>query len=577
MADRLLEVRDLRVEFPQAADRPAVAGLDLWIEESRAVGLVGPSGSGKSVAALALLGLLPRGARVRGSVRYRGRELLGAPAKELRRVRGGEVAVVFQEPATALHPAMRVGTQIEEVLRLHRDLRGKGARSVAIELLERVGIDAPERRVDARIHELSGGMRQRVMVAMAIAGRPRLLIADEPTTALDGVVQAQILELIDELRRAEEMALLWISHDRAVVAQVCEEVVRIEEGRAVERLAVGELRSSAGESSPQHAAPLLGEPGPAVLDVRGLIVRHRVREGTAPVPVVRGVDFALGRGEALGIVGESGCGKSSLARGMLRLLPVEGTVLLGSEEFGTARRSPTPAQRRRLQMVFQDPATSLDPRRRVGETLAEGLEIHRLGTREARRERCRALLVEVGLDPDLSVRAPHQLSGGQRQRVAIARALAVDPDVLVLDEPVSGLDAERKEQILTLLRDVSRHRGMGLVLITHDLDVVESLCGRCAVMYFGRFVETGPTADVLGRPRHPYTRALLAARPSLTAPNRVRALPGGTPSPLEPPPGCAFAARCPDARGSCHEDQPPNRVDRDQSWRCVLEDEPAPR
>jgi peptide/nickel transport system ATP-binding protein len=633
----LLEVSDLSVEFAlKAGPLRAVRSLSYTISAGESLGLVGESGSGKSVSALAVLGLLnKRTATVSGSVRLEGRELIGLSEGELRSIRARRAALVFQDPLSSLNPVLSIGRQITEVLEAHRVASGAAARKRAIELLDLVGIPDPERRVRQYPHELSGGMRQRAMLAAALACEPALLIADEPTTALDVTIQAQILELLVGLRTRLNMSLLLITHDLGVVAGFTDRIAVMYAGRVVEqgptenildtprhpytrgllasvpridqpregRLAAipgapldlfrtlagcsfeprcahaldhcrqaapplepdpsgravacwraAELDATTRAQKTETGQPHPEAPGSSLVTVRDLRVWFPVRAGllrrtVAWVQAVDGVSFDIARGETMALVGESGSGKTTVGRALVRANePRSGSVRIAGHELLELHGSQMQARRRQAQMVFQDPYASLDPRQTVGQILAEPLRVH--GTRrDERPARIAQLLQLVGLDPGFSRRYPHQFSGGQRQRIGIARALAVEPDLIVCDEPISSLDVSIQAQIVNLLRDVQGRLGVSYLLIAHDLAVVRHLAHRVAVMYLGVVVELASADELYARPLHPYTLALLSAAPvpdtHLERARRRTILIGDVPSPVKPPSGCRFHTRCP--------------------------------
>ena len=519
----LLEVRDLSIAFGNAP--PVVRGVSFRIQRGEVLGLVGESGSGKSLAAFAVLGLLPPGARVLpgGSIRFEGHELLGLPEAEMRRIRGARIAMVFQDPVVCLTPTLRAGDHVAEALRQHGDLRGSALRARVAALFDEVGLDSA---LVARFpHQLSGGQQQRVMIASALAGEPALLLADEPTTALDATVQAQVLDLLDRLARRRGLSMLFVSHDLAVVARMASRVGVMHRGTLVEQGPVAELlaRPRAAETRALlDARRGLGQPaapapaGKPLLSIEDLTIEYPGRGLLGrPSRAVHGVSLAVARGGVLGLVGESGSGKTTVAKALVGLAqPVGGRILLGGKPVPlglAARRDP---DTQRVQMVFQNPYGSLSPRRTIAATLAEPLE--RLGVRSAERsDRAAAALVEVGLSPEHLARYPHELSGGQRQRIALARALLAEPAVLVCDEIVSALDTMVQLQVLRLLRDLQSRRGLALLFITHDLEILAHLAQDVAVMRHGRVVERGPTARVLTAPEAAYTRALVAAVPRL--------------------------------------------------------------
>ncbi|MGV9693945.1 ABC transporter ATP-binding protein [Streptomyces sp. NPDC003444] len=526
----LVDVRDLSVSFARdGGSVRAVDGLSLTLDEGRALALVGESGSGKSTVAGALLGLhRGTGARVTGTVRVGGVDVATAGPADLRRLRGGIAAMVFQDPLSSLDPYYAVGDQIAEVYRIHAGGSRKAARARAVEVLGRVGIPDAARRSRSRPHEFSGGMRQRALIAMALACEPRLLVADEPTTALDVTVQAQILDLLHELRRETGTALLLVTHDVGVAAESVDEVLVMRDGREVERGPVGTLLGAPSEPYTRtllSAVPRLDGPvgtppekaspeGEVLLEAVGL--RREFGRGKRAVTAVDDVSLTVRAGETLGVVGESGSGKTTLGRMLVRLLdPTGGRLRYGGAEIGALSDRELRPYRRELQMVFQDPVASLNPRRSVGESIADPLRT--AGERDERRirDRVRELLDRVGLDPDRYEAYPHEFSGGQRQRVGIARALAAEPRIVVCDEPVSALDVTTQAQVTALLAELQAELGLGLVFIAHDLAVVRQVSDRVAVMRDGRIVEQGTVEEVYGTPRDPYTRQLLAAVPSL--------------------------------------------------------------
>ncbi|MBZ5794532.1 dipeptide ABC transporter ATP-binding protein [Burkholderia contaminans] len=519
----VLAVENLQIRF---GTHTVVKGLDLSIGRGERVALVGESGSGKSLTALAMLGLAD-GAAVSGRVRLDGKELLGNTEANWCSVRGRDIAMVFQEPMTALNPVWSIGRQIRESLRLHAGLRGAAARARAIALLRRTGIPQPERKLDCYPHQLSGGQRQRAMIAMALACRPRLLIADEPTTALDATTRQQIVDLLIGLQEDESgLAVLLITHDLHLVRRFAHRVAVMRDGEIVESGETGALfatqrhpytRMLFGSMPARTLAPLAAD-APHVLEINGLRAGYHQRaRGWRGVfrsdtsPVLDGIDLHLREGETLGVLGESGCGKSTLASTILGLLrPLGGTI--GFAGLDRAAASSRMARAAHVQMVFQDPFGSLPPRMTVGEIIGEGMTLHHPHlTPDARRTGVAALLAETGLPADAAARYPHQFSGGQRQRIAIARALAVDARILVLDEPTSALDVSVQRNILALLVDLQRRHGLSYVLISHDVDVLRATAHRIAVMQNGRIVETGETLQTLHSPRHACTRELVSA------------------------------------------------------------------
>ena len=541
----VLEIRDLEILVDgEEGTRQAVRGLSLAIARGETFALVGESGSGKSVTALSLLRLLPPALGIaRGAALLAGTDLHRLPEGRLRELRGGRVGTIFQEPATSLNPVMRIGEQIEETLRAHTALRGAAARARVVEWLRRVGIPEPERRIDDYPFQFSGGQKQRIMIALALAAEPDLLIADEPTTALDVTVQAQILALLADIQRELGMAILLITHDLAVVRQVAHHVALMRHGEIVESAPAADFFQA-----PRHpyarelfaAIPTFAKrgqtlagvprtlpartPGECLLEVRDLAVHYPIRRGAWGrtrdwVKAVDGVDFDLHAGETLALLGESGCGKTTTGKALLRLLDgprIGGSARLGGAELLTADGRTLQRLRRQIQIVFQDPFASLDPRMRIAATLEQGLLALRPELDAAERQRRAAALVErVGLPGDTLQRFPHEFSGGQRQRIAIARALIVEPRVLVCDEPTSALDVSVQAQILDLLRELQAERGLAYLFITHNFGVVEYLADRIAVMDGGRIVEQGSAERVLRAPAHAMTQRLLAAVPRL--------------------------------------------------------------
>ncbi|HEY7962410.1 MAG TPA: ABC transporter ATP-binding protein [Solirubrobacteraceae bacterium] len=524
--DPLLDVRDLRVSFDtDAGEVRAVAGVSLCVRRGEIVALVGESGSGKSVTALTLTGLTRRlGARIEGSATFEGQELLAASEAQLRRLRGARIAMVFQDPLSSLNPVTRVGAQIAEQIRAHEPrVSGAQAAGRAVALLDRVGIAEAARRVRSYPHELSGGMRQRVMIAMALSCDPSLLIADEPTTALDVTTQAQILAQLRALRAHSDAAILLVTHDIGVVADLADRILVMHAGRIVEHGRTREILHAARHPYTQtllaahSGAPARAPraPGPALLAADALEVRFRARRRTG-VHALHGVSLTLGEGETLAVVGESGAGKTTLIRCLMRLMdPTSGIVSFRGADITNASRRQLLPVRRELQMVFQDAHASLNPRRRVQSILQTGLQLR--GVRGAQlRPRARELLARVGLGEEHLERYPHELSGGQRQRVGIARALSCEPRAIVLDEPVSALDAPLRAQVLDLLVRLQAQSGLSYLLVAHDLAVVRRVADRIAVMRAGEVVELAGAEELFAAPRHPYTRELLAASPDLS-------------------------------------------------------------
>ena len=568
----LLEVTDLRVSFhTRSGVYRAVNGVSFHLDKGEILGVVGESGSGKSVSCLSLLGLIPQppGRIEGGRALFDGVDLLQAPAAQLRSIRGKRISMIFQDPMTSLNPYLRISEQIMEPLLIHEKLPPGDAFDRALAMLEAVGINDAAKRIHSYPHEFSGGMRQRVMIAMALVTKPDILIADEPTTALDVTVQAQILQLIRKLQRELGMAVIFITHDLAVVSGVCDRVQVMYAGKIVETAATRTLFSAPQHpytralqrcipalqpkgralyaipgmppdlSKPFTEAELLArfslppeEPAPPAVPVAadapvmisvrevsthfplesGFLFKHR----TGTVKAVDGVSFEVRQGEVLGLVGESGSGKSTLARTIMQLLPpTAGTVVLGGKNLTAGSTAEIKAARRNLQMVFQDPFASLNPRMTVFDTLAEPLRVHAVVPEAEVATRVAKLMAQVGLAPRFMGKYPHEFSGGQRQRIAIARALALEPRVIIADEPVSALDVSIQAQILNLLARLVREMNLTMIFIAHDLSVVKHVSDRIAVMYQGKIVELGPALDIMDRPQHPYTRSLLAAIPHI--------------------------------------------------------------
>jgi peptide/nickel transport system ATP-binding protein len=526
----VLSVRDLTVEFPgERGDLRAVEGLSFDLPAGGALGIVGESGSGKSTTALALLGL-HRGttARVSGEIMLGDDDVNALDDESVRRLRGHRIAMIFQDPLSALDPYYRIGDQIAEVYRNHTGASRRAGWTRAVEVLDRVGIPDAARRARSRPHEFSGGMRQRALIAMALACSPEILVADEPTSALDVTVQAQILDLIDELRASTGMALLLVTHDLGVVSRSVERVLVMRGGRAVEEGPAGTvLRSPAAPYTRAllDAVPRLDGPGPAhrepgepLVTLTGLTRDFRRPGGGLRRDTLRAVDdvsLEIRSGETLGVVGESGSGKTTLARMLVRLLePTSGSIVLAGRDITRLSDRDLRPVRRDLQMVFQDPVSSLNPRRTVGDSIADPLRVQGTGDREALRT-ARELMERVGLDASRHDRYPHEFSGGQRQRMGIARALSLRPKLLVCDEPVSALDVSTQAQILDLLRGLQEEYDLTVVFVSHDLAVVRQVSDRVAVMHDGRLVELADATELYAAPRHEYTRTLLAAVPVL--------------------------------------------------------------
>jgi peptide/nickel transport system ATP-binding protein len=656
-----LRVENLTTCFRMSGDRVAraVDGVSFSLREGKTLALVGESGCGKSQTAFSIMQLLAPNAfhEPEACIYLDGEDLLQKDAEQMQAIRGNDIAMMFQEPMTSLNPLYRVGNQLAEPLMLHQEMDKEAARARSIELLEQVGIPDPEARLSAFPHELSGGMKQRVMIAMALACRPRLLIADEPTTALDVTIQSQILGVMRDLQQELGMAILLITHDLGVVHQMADDVCVMYAGqvaefasrerifshmqhpytrrlfeslpsagdqrfrlrtipglvppateygagcrfndRCIEKQDRCEAEASAGHSCGEgHSAYChLLEPGTDVdrhqtdaregrpkrdsgellLEVEDLRTWFPVRKGLLMrtvnhVRAVDGIDLKLHRGDTLALVGESGCGKTTAGQSILRLIrEARGRVSFLGKNIMDYDKKALKALREDMQIVFQDPFASLSPRLRVGEIVAEGLSIHYPKMSDEEREaKVVDVLAEVGLQHSVIDLFPHEFSGGQRQRISIARALVLEPDFLVLDEPTSALDISVQAQILNLLEDIQARRQLAYMFITHDLGVVRYIADTVAVMYLGRIVELGPTQQILEAPRHPYTRALLAAVPKLGEDRELVRIDGDVPSPLRPPSGCHFHPRCPLAEARCRTEPPELRSIGDGKVACHL-------
>ena len=523
--DPVLQVRDLRVSFRQDGRQvPAVRGVTFDVRRGETVALVGESGSGKSVTALSTVDLVPGSATVEGSVLYDGAEMVGAPERELRRVRGNDISFIFQEPMTSLNPLHTIRKQLAESLKLHQGIEGGAADARILELLDKVGIRDPESRLNSYPHQLSGGQRQRVMIAMALANGPDLLVADEPTTALDVTIQAQILELLADLKRQEGMAMLFITHDLGVVRRIADRVCVMKDGEIVEQ---GDAESLF--RAPKHpytqmllAAETAGRPLPVredaevVAHTEALRIWFPIQKGLLKrtvgyIKAVNNATVSVRRGETLGVVGESGSGKTTLALAIMRLIRSEGKIVFEGRDIQGLGEGKLRPLRRDMQIVFQDPFGSLSPRMTVAEIISEGLTVHEIDKGRDRREMVAEIMGEVGLDPASMDRYPHEFSGGQRQRISIARAMILRPKLVVLDEPTSALDATVQVQIVELLRELQRKHDLAYVFISHDLKVVRALSHKVVVMKEGDIVEVGEGESIFTNPREPYTRALLAA------------------------------------------------------------------
>jgi peptide/nickel transport system ATP-binding protein len=524
----VLDLKNLSVRLPPDADRAfALEDVSISLSPNEILCVVGESGSGKSMAANAIMRLLPIGVEISsGSVDFAGRNLADADELELRRIRGAEIAMIFQEPMTALNPLRTISDQVGEMFRTHTDLSSREIEKRVLALLTEVQIPEPASAMRAYPHELSGGQRQRAMIAMALALEPRVLIADEPTTALDVTTQARILKLIRELQQRKGTAVLFITHDFGVVAEIADRVVVMQHGRVVEQGTVTEILTAPKHRYTQQllaAVPPLATPPPRILGtepaltISGMSKSFRKRGifgGTKRVThALRNVTLTLPRGATVGVVGESGSGKTTLARCAIRLIdPDAGSVIVRDVDFATLSRGALRREAKHIQMVFQDPYGSLNPRRSAGELVAQGPIAH--GTpRAAAMARAKELFAMVGLDPASIDRYPHEFSGGQRQRIGLARALALQPEILIADEPVSALDVSVQAQVLKLLKELQDKLGLSMLFITHDLRVAAQICDLIAVMKDGEVVESGSAQDVFGAPQHPYTQALLASIP----------------------------------------------------------------
>lgn len=517
----LLNVKDLRVSF---GDMQAVKGVSFTVEAGETVALVGESGSGKSLTALSTVDLLPDVATVTGSVTFEGREIRGADDATLRDIRGNDISFIFQEPLTSLNPLHTLEKQLGESLALHQGLSGNAARTRIIELLERVGIVNAQERLTSYPHELSGGQRQRVMIAMALANGPKLLVADEPTTALDVTIQAQILDLLKDLQRDEGMGMLFITHDLTIVRSIADRVCVMKDGEIVESGPTQQVFDNPQHdytrkllaAEPSGAPAPLPDPAPELISTDDLRIWFPIKTGflkrtTGHVKAVNEANISLHAGETLGIVGESGSGKTTLALAVMRLISSKGPInLMGRDIQGLSNRALRPV-RADMQMVFQDPYGSLSPRMSVAEIVAEGLGVHGTTAKQDHRQMVADILDEVGIDPQAMDRYPHEFSGGQRQRIAIARAMILRPKVVVLDEPTSALDMTVQVQIVALLRDLQARYGLAYIFISHDLKVVRAMSHRVMVMKRGDVVEEGDVETIFDRPQHEYTRQLMRA------------------------------------------------------------------
>ncbi len=667
----LLKISNLQTWFStrEGAAR-AVDGISLEIMQGEIFALLGESGCGKSITALSIMQLLPEVplARLRGEILLDGESLLDLPEQKMRGVRGGHIAMIFQEPMTSLNPVLSVGDQVGEVLRHHSGLRGEAQRRRVVELLDDVGLPDPEQKIDTYPHQLSGGMKQRVMIAIALAGEPDLLIADEPTTALDVTIQAQILELLRRLQRERGMAILLITHDLGVVAEMADRVAVMYAGQLIEQAPRRPFFSSpghpytrrlfdaipdagkrhqplsmlrgavpvltqefhgcrfrnrcdygwelCGELSPEWLSAQEGqqvrchlfnpqfaergsrvaessgtEPvvergqqegdGSGLLQVRGLRVHFPIRKGffhrtVGSVQAVDGLDLSIGRGRTVALVGESGCGKTTVGKAIMRLLEAtDGTISFDGVNLSKLQGGALRELRSDFQMIFQDPYASMNPRMMVADIIGEGMDalLGQAPSPEGRRQKIGELLEQVGLTAEMASRYPHEFSGGQRQRIAIARALAVNPRLIICDEPTSALDVSVQAQILNLLRGLQQQQNLSYLFITHNLSVVSWFAQEVAVMYLGKVVEYGTVDEVMTAPRHPYTQALLSAVPTIDRETQreVIRLEGDQGSPINPPSGCPFHPRCPQAMERCSSELPDSRqISETHSASCLL-------
>ena len=532
--DPLLKVRDLAVDFstPGGAVH-AVRGIDFEVNKGETVALVGESGSGKSVSALSILQLLPypTASHPSGSIRFGDTEMIGAAQADLQRVRGDRIAMIFQEPMTSLNPLHNIERQVSETLIIHKGLNKSAAKERTLELLKLVGLAEAERRINALPHELSGGQRQRVMIAMALANEPDLLIADEPTTALDVTIQAQILELLESLQQRFGMAILFITHDLGIVRKISDRICVMHEGKIVEQGETGEIFANPTEDYTRHllSAEPRGEPNqvgdgvPVVMETGDLKVWFPIKKGLLKrtvdhVRAVDGVTMTVREGQTVGVVGESGSGKTTLGLALLRLISSEGPINFQGTEISGMRSRELRPMRADMQVVFQDPYGSLSPRMSISQIIEEGLKVHQLGASDAERDRMIVeVMEEVDLDPETRFRYPHEFSGGQRQRVAIARAMVLKPRFVVLDEPTSALDRSVQVQIIDLLRDLQTRYKLAYLFISHDLTVIRAICEQVIVMRHGKVVEQGAARQIFDDPREDYTKALMAAAFDLKA------------------------------------------------------------
>lgn len=518
---QILAIENLSVYFGK---NKAVKNVSLTIRKGETVALVGESGSGKSVTALATVSLINQSADITGSVKYCGKEIINTSNKDLRKIRGNDISFIFQEPMTSLNPLHTIERQLSESLKLHQGLKGSKVTEKILDLLSKVGIDEAHRKISNYPHQLSGGQRQRIMIAMALANKPDLLIADEPTTALDVTIQAQILELLANIQKSEGMGMLFITHDLSVVRRIADRVCVMKDGEIVETGATNEIFSSPNHEYTKkllNAEPS-GFPKPIksnafeIINIKNLkvwfpIVKGLLRKVVGNVKAVNDASLNIAQGETLGIVGESGSGKTTLALAIMRLISSKGQIMfMGNKLDGLTNKQLKPF-RRDIQMVFQDPYGSLSPRFTIEQIISEGLDVHNLDKGQNRRAMVENILIEVGLEKDMIDRYPHEFSGGQRQRIAIARAMILKPKLLILDEPTSALDMTVQVQIVKLLRDLQIKYGLAYLFISHDLRVIRALSHKVIVMYNGNIVETGTNKEIFESPKSNYTKELISA------------------------------------------------------------------
>jgi oligopeptide/dipeptide ABC transporter ATP-binding protein len=571
----LLEVKDLSLEFKtERGTLKALNGISFDVRTREIFGLVGETGCGKTVTGLSILRLLPRSARItNGEIIFWDKNLLSVPDKEMEVIRGGDIAMIFQDPSSSPNPVFTIGSQMERVLRQHKGMNSKAANERAAQMLNAVGLPDVKRMLAAYPHQLSGGQQQRVMIAMALSCEPRLLIADEPTTALDVTIQAQILRLLRELQTQFDFSVILITHNLGVVAQTCDRLAVLYAGRVAEIGSTNDIFND-----PQHpytrglmnAIPKPGSRGKKMQAISGTVEVHSLKKhfrlpggwlsgDIKHVYAVDGVDLTIASGETFGLVGESGCGKTTLGRMILRLIePTSGKILFDGKDITAVSKQNMKPIRREMQIVFQNPLSSLSPRLKVEQIVAEPLITHNVLSKDEIRPRVIELLKQVGLGEQHLDRFPHEMSGGQCQRVAVARALALNPKLIVLDEPTSALDVSVQAQIINLLDELKQSLGLTYLFISHDLNVVQHISDRIGVMYLGKLVEVGSAEEIYNQPLHPYTQALFGAIPMPVVGDKreLKVLEGNVPSPVNPPSGCRFHTRCPIAQKTCQETEP---------------------